>query len=105
MKVKKIKKGDKVVVLSGRDKGKVGVVERVWPRFGKARVSGVNIVKKHSRPRGRRRPAGIIEINQPLPISKLQLICPHCQKATRVGFRWNAQKIKERYCKRCSAIV
>ncbi len=102
--VMKIKKGDKVLVLSGKDRGKAGVVEQLLPKSGKARVAGMNVARKHNR-RGGRRPAGIVEINQPLPLAKLKLLCPHCQKAARVGFRFSAQKVKERYCKRCGAAV
>jgi len=102
--VQRIKKGDKVLVLSGKDKGKIGAVEKVLPVLARARVAGVNISKRHSR-RGGRRSAGIIDINQPLSLSRLKLVCPHCSKATRVGIRLNAKKEKERYCKRCQALL
>lgn len=101
----KIKKGDKVLVLAGKDRGKTGSVEVVLRREGKARVAGVNLVKRHESLRGRSKKAGIIEINLPLPLSRLQLVCPSCNKTTRIGIRFNARGAKERFCKKCQAII
>jgi len=100
----KIKKGDKVVILSGKDRGKIGTVERVFSALGRVRVSGIASAKKHSR-RGRSRTAGIVDINQPISTSKVKLICSQCGKPTRVGFRLNPQKEQERYCKKCNALL
>lgn len=96
----KIKKGDTVLVISGKWKGKVGKVLRAFPKEMKVLVSGVNIVKKHQRSKKEGEPGKIVEIEKPIPVSKVKLICPHCQKATRVGYTFSGEK-KVRICKKC----
>lgn len=96
----KIKKGDLVLVIRGKWRGKVGKVLRTFPRELKILVEGVNLVKKHQRPRRAGEKGQIIEIPKPLPISKVKLICPHCKKPTRVGFKVE-DKEKTRVCKKC----
>jgi large subunit ribosomal protein L24 len=94
----KIKKGDKVKVLLGKDKGREGEVERVI--LGKkVLVPGVNMYKKHVKG-GYGVKSGIYELPRPLPISKVALVCPSCKKATRVGFKL-VDKEKVRVCKSC----
>lgn len=88
----KIKKGDTVIVLSGRDKGKKGKVIEALPREGKVIVERVNVVKKHQRPTQKFQ-GGIIEKALPLPSSKVMLVCPRCGEPTRVT--------KTRTCVRC----
>jgi large subunit ribosomal protein L24 len=83
--MKKIKKKDLVIVISGDDKGKKGEVIKVFPEEDKVLVSKVNIVKKHVRPT-QTTPGGIREIEKPIHISKIKLICPKCNQPTRVGF-------------------
>jgi large subunit ribosomal protein L24 len=78
-----VKKGDKVLVLSGKDKGKKGKIISTEPSKGRVVVEGVNIVKKHTRP-SQRVQAGIHEHPAPLNCAKVMVICPHCQKATRI---------------------
>jgi large subunit ribosomal protein L24 len=83
----KIKKGDRVQVLAGRDKGKRGEVLSVAPKEGRALVQGVNMVKRHQKPQGLNRPGGIIEKEAPIHLSNLALIDPASDRPTRVGFR------------------
>jgi len=83
----KIRKGDRVQVLTGRDKGKRGEVLRVMPTEGRALVQGVNMVKRHQKPRGLNAPGGILEKEAPIHLSNLALIDPKSDKPTRVGFR------------------
>jgi len=83
----KIKKGDRVEVLAGRDKGKRGEVLVVRPEEERALVQGVNIVKRHQKPQGMNQPGGIQEKEAPIHLSNLALIDPKSGKATRVGFR------------------
>jgi len=100
----KIKKGDLVLVITGKYKGKKGKVLRVLPKEKKVVVENVNVVKKHQKPRGRRQKGEIITIFAPFDISNVKLLCPHCQKATRVGFKIKEQK-KVRVCKKCKAEI
>lgn len=100
----KIVSGDDVIVLRGRNKGERGRVRQNMPREDKLVVEGINIVRKHLA-RGRARQAGIVEVEAPLHASKVMLICPSCQEATRVGFRRNDDGQKVRYCKTCDAVI
>ncbi|MGH8103900.1 MAG: 50S ribosomal protein L24 [bacterium] len=78
-----LKKGDKVMVLSGEERGKTGTIGHVYRETGRVLVEGVNLVKKASRPVGRMRQAGIVDVPQPLHISNVMRVCPHCDKPTR----------------------
>lgn len=102
--MKKIKKKDIVVVISGKDKGKKGEVIKVLPKEDKIIVSKVNIVKKHTRPT-QTDPGGIKEIEKPIHISKVKLICPKCGQPTRVGFTFLPNREKVRYCKKCKEMI
>jgi large subunit ribosomal protein L24 len=82
----KIKKGDRVQVLTGRDKGKRGEVIAVMPKEDRALVQGVNMVKRHQKPQGLNQPGGILEKEAPIHRSNLALIDPTSDKPTRVGF-------------------
>src|SRR4029077_19414150 len=97
----KIRKGDSVEVLAGKDAGKRGTVNRVLPGEGRLVVDKVNMVKRHTKPRPAPRsssvgggsiiPGGVIEREAPLNLSNVALVCPACGGATRVGFRLAAQ--------------
>lgn len=100
----KIKKGDNILVISGKDRGKTGKVERVLPA-SKVIVGGINIIKKHTRPSRKNPQGGIIEMASPLYISNVMLICPKCKKATRAGYRILKDKTKERICKKCQEVL
>lgn len=96
----KIKKGDQVMVLSGKDRGKTGTVSRVLVKGGKLIVAGLNIYKKHLKPSRKTPQGGIIDFNLPMDISNVALICPSCGKKTRVGHAVQAGR-KVRICKKC----
>ena len=99
-----IKKDDKVVVLSGKDKGKQGKVLVADPKGLKVVVEGVNVATKHQKPRKQGEEGGIIKINTPIYASKVQLVCPKCGKATRVAHKIEGDK-KVRVCKKCGAEI
>ena len=95
----KIKKGDRVLVLSGKDKGKEGIVERALPADGKVVVKGVNTAKRHQKSRSATEAGGIKEIDKPIPVSNVAVISPGDGKPTRVGYKLVDGK-KVRVCKR-----
>jgi large subunit ribosomal protein L24 len=99
----KIKKGDTVIILSGKDGGKKGKVLEVRPDVGKIIVEKVNVVKKHQRPM-RNFPGGIIEKTLPIPVSKAMLVCPRCSEPSRVSMKEAGEK-KVRTCKSCGEVV
>jgi large subunit ribosomal protein L24 len=96
----KVKKGDKVRVLSGKDRGKEGEVMRSIPSKGKVIVEGVNMVKKSQRQTRATMQGGIIDRDMPIPVSSVAVVCSTCG-ATRVGFRFDDQGRKIRVCKKC----
>lgn len=100
----KIKKGDQVKILRGKDKGRTGVVEKVVPGENQVVISGVNVVKKHVKRQGEKQPGGIVEIAKPLDLSKVALLCPKCNQPTRVAFK-KVGKDKKRVCKKCKEIL
>lgn len=101
--MRKIKKKDIVIVISGKDKGKKGEVLKVIDDQ-RIVVSKVNIAKKHLRPT-QNDPGGIREIEMPIHISKVKLICPKCSQPTRVGFMFLQTGEKTRFCKKCKEII
>ena len=99
-----IKKGDKVQVLSGKDRGKQGVVLRALPAENKVVVEGVSVVKKAVKPNAAGQQGGIVDKEMPIDVSNVQLICPECGKRTRVGHEageLDGHKTKLRICKKC----
>jgi large subunit ribosomal protein L24 len=97
----KIKKGDRVRVLTGKDRGKDGNVTRVLPAAGKVIVDGVNVAKKHQRATKATMQGGIIDRDMPLPVANVAILCPSCGKATRVGYKIDGDGTKVRVCKKC----
>ena len=97
-----IRKDDKVVVLSGKDKGKQGKILVSDPKAAKVIVEGVNVATKHQKPRKQGEEGGIIKVETPIYASKVQLVCPKCGKATRVGHKVT-ESGKVRVCKKCGA--
>ncbi len=95
----KIRQGDRVVVLSGKDRGAEGEVIQAIPERGKVIVEGVNIAKRHSKPRSQEEPGGIIDKMMPLDASNVAVISPSDGKATRVGYKMEGDR-KIRFCKR-----
>ena len=97
----KIKKGDKVRVLTGKDRGKEGEVMRAIPERGKVIVDGVNVAKRHQRATRATTQGGIIDKDMPIPVANVALVCSSCGKPTRVGYRFDDQHRKIRVCKKC----
>ena len=105
-----IKKGDTVLIIAGKDRGKQGVVSRALPQVNKVIVEGLNIAKKHIRPQGQTRQGGIIEKAMPLQVSNTMLICTECGKPTRVAHdrrpMGTDQKMRTvRVCKKCQKVI
>ena len=96
-----IKKGDKVKVLSGKDKGKEGTVLRSFPQKQRVAVEKVNMVKKALRPTQQNPQGGISTLEAPIHVSNVMLVCPACKQATRVSKRVNDEGKKVRVCKKC----
>ncbi|MDE2993427.1 MAG: 50S ribosomal protein L24 [Chloroflexota bacterium] len=101
----RIRKSDTIEVLSGRDRGKRGTVERVIPRERRVVVEGINIRKRHTRARRPGAPQGIIEFPAPLHISNVAVVCEPCDRPVRVGFRFLADGSKVRFCRRCDEVI
>lgn len=101
----KIRKNDTVLVIAGKDRNKKGKVTRVLPREGKVTVAGVNMIKRHMRPRGQVRQAGIIESEAPIPLSRVMLLCGKCNRPARIGFRFLEDGKKVRICHSCGEVI
>lgn len=97
----KIIKGDEVKVLIGKDKGKTGKVEVVYPALSKIVVPGINEFKRHVKSRAQGQKSEIMTITKPLNVSNVALICPKCKKPTRVGFTLDKSGKKVRVCRKC----
>ncbi len=105
-----IKKGDTILITTGKDKGKRGTVSRALPQINKIIVEGLNIAKKHIRPQGQTRQGGVIEKAMPLQVSNTMLICTECGEPTRVGHERRPvgadQKVRVvRVCKKCHKVI
>ena len=98
-----VRKDDTVVVVSGKDKGKQGKVLRALPKEGKVVVEGVNVVARHTKPKGQGDPGGIIRFEAPIDASKVMLVCEKCNKATRISYKILPDGKKVRVCKKCAA--
>ena len=96
----KIRKGDMVEVLTGKDRGKQGEVMTALPEQRKVIVQGVNIAKKHQKPRSATQQGGIIDKDMPIPVANVALLCSDCGP-TRVGYRFDSDGTKVRVCKKC----
>ena len=101
----KVRKNDTVLVIAGRERGKRGKVARVLPGEGRLVIEGVNLVKRHTRPRTMGQPGGIIEKEASLNLSNVMLVCSRCDHPARVGFRLLDDGTKVRTCKRCGEVV
>ena len=97
-----VKRGDTVVILSGKDKGKQGKVLQVSPKERKVIVEGLNIATKHVKPRRQGEQGGIVEAEAAMYACKVQLVCPKCGKATRIGHKILEDGSKVRVCKSCN---
>lgn len=100
----KIKTGDTVKILLGKDRGKTGKVMAVLPEQRRVLVEGVNMVKKHVRPRRSGEKGQRVSVAAPLHISNVQVVCPACKKSSRVGIKREAGA-RQRICKKCQAVI
>lgn len=102
----RIKKDDKVMVIAGKDKGKIGRVLRILPKKDAVLVEKVNMVRRHTKGNPYRQQAGgIIEKEAPINISNVQLMCTACTKPTRVGYKEMENGDKKRVCKQCNEVM
>lgn len=102
----KIRKGDTVKVLSGKDRGKEGEVLSVDVKKGKVTVSQINIMKKAVKPHPQKNPqGGIIELAAPMDVSNVQLICPRCSKTARVTYKKDQEGRTSRKCRKCGELI
>ena len=101
----RIKKGDLVQVISGREKGKKGKVMSVVPDRRQVFVEKLNLIKRHTRPNQKNRQGGIIEKEAPLHISKVMLVCSNCEKPVRAGIRQLEDGNKLRVCRQCGEVI
>lgn len=99
----KIKKNDTVQIILGKDRGRTGKVLTVFGKEGKALVEGVNVYKRHIRKMGGRE-GGILDLNKPVNISNMALVCPSCKQVTRVGYKINGEE-KMRICRKCQEVL
>jgi large subunit ribosomal protein L24 len=105
-----VRKGDEVLVIAGKNKGQRGRITRAIPEKDRVVVENVNMVKKHLKARGPQQRGGIVEVEAPLHVSNVMLICPNCGKASRTGHRilegeGKVSHRKVRYCKACDAAI
>jgi large subunit ribosomal protein L24 len=100
----RIHKGDEVIVLQGKDKGKKADVVRAIPERNKVIVEGVNVAKRHSKPTRATQQGGVIDKFMPIDVSNVALVCKGCDRPTRVGYRVEADGEKVRTCKKCGAV-
>jgi len=99
----KIKRGDKVEVLTGKYRGRQGKVLKSFPESERVVVEGVNLVKRHTRPSQENPQGGIVTKEAPIDVSNIALICDSCSRRIRVGYRIDADGVKKRICRKCGA--
>ncbi len=97
----KLKKGDNVKVVLGKDKGRIAKIEKVFSKTELVLVAGVNQYKRHQKGRSQSQRSEIVTITKPLPLENVSLICSHCKQQTRVGFKIEENNRKMRICRKC----
>jgi large subunit ribosomal protein L24 len=101
-----VRKNDNVIVTTGKDRGKRGRVLKVLPAVNRVVVEGVNLIKRHTKPNPQRQiKGGLVEREAPLHASNVQVVCPECGKATRIGRRVLGDGRKVRICRKCEGVV
>lgn len=100
----KLKKGDNVKILSGKDRGKTGVILKAFPEDNRVQIEGLNVFKKRSKPRRQGEQGQVVAVSRPLAASRVMIICPNCKSPTRIGGRAEGSR-KVRYCKKCKATL
>lgn len=101
----RIKKGDTALVITGKEKGKMGRVLSVIPKKEVVLIEGLNILKKHMKPNRKYTQGGIIEKEGPIHISNVMLVCPKCNKPTRIAAKLLSDEKKSRVCKKCKEVI
>ena len=101
----KLKKGDLVSVLSGKERGKKGKILKVFPEENRLIIEGLNFLKVYTRPSQQNPKGGIAQMEGKLYRSNVQLICPRCSKRTRIGYQFLADGTRQRICKKCNEII
>ena len=101
----KLKKGDSVAIMAGKERGKKGKILRMIPDENRIVIEGLNFVKVYTRPTQQNPKGGITQVEGKLHRSNVQLICPRCSKPTRVGFQFLSDGTKQRVCKKCNEII
>ena len=101
----RVKKGDTIVVITGKDKGRKGKIRQVLPKDESVIIEGVNIIKRHMKPRGQARQAGIIESEAPVHISKVMIVCPKCNKPARLKANVSEDGKRMRVCSKCNEVI
>lgn len=100
----KLKKGDNVKVIKGKDKGKTGKLDKVLPKKDQVLISNVNQYKRHLKSRSQGQPSEVVTLTKPLPSQNVILICPKCNKPTRIGYKIEKNN-KVRVCKKCNSEI
>ncbi len=100
----KLKKGDEVKIVVGKDKGKSGKIEKIFPTIDKVLIPGINTYKRHLKAKMQNQKSEIITLTKPLPVANVALICPKCKKITRVGYTLK-NKEKVRICRKCKTVL
>jgi len=101
----KIKKDDNVVMIAGKDKGKKGKVRFSHPQDKQVIIEGINFIKKHSKARGAAKQAGIIDLEAPVHISNVMLVCNKCDKPSRIGYKKLEDGRRVRFCRACNEVI
>ena len=96
----KLKKGDQIIVTTGKDKGRKGKVEKIFPKEGTILIPGINVYKRHTKKRDDKHPGGIISVPKAMNVSKVMLLCPSCGQKTRIGYKLLKDE-KIRICRKC----
>lgn len=100
----RFKKGDEVIITSGKDRGKRGKIEKIIYKKDAVLLPGLNTFKRHLKKRDEKNPGGIIEFSRPIPFGNIALICPKCGKPARIGFKVTKGN-KARVCRKCDSII
>ena len=101
----KLKKGDLVSILSGKERGKKGKILKVFPEENRLIIEGLNFLKVYTRPSQQNPKGGIAQMEGKLHRSNVQLVCPRCSKRTRIGYQFLADGTRQRICKKCNEII
>ena len=101
----KIKKDDNVLVVAGKDKGKKGKVRFAYPLKNQVIIEGINFIKKHSKARGAVKQAGIIDLEAPVHVSNVMLLCDKCNKPSRIGYKKLDDGRRVRFCRTCNEVL